>query len=276
VDQSQFVIAQSQVTDLVTALGAKANLAGGNSLTGTQTVSTGADANKGLIVKANSGTQSGNLFEAQNSSGAASTILTSGYSFLTLGNGAFGTTVGLARITAVIGTPTNIGVIVKGAASQTANLQEWQNSAGGLVGSVTAGGGMSLTGRVSFGADASARFNVSPQVATQVGAVVRGAASQTANLQEWQNSAGSVLASVTASGNLLAQAITTPSNNARISEVNSGGILQLKKATASAVPGAADFARLFIVAGTTTGTLKLVVRAGAAGAETTILDNIPQ
>lgn len=28
--------------------------------------------------------------------------------------------------------------------------------------------------------------------------------------------------------------------------------------------------------GTTAGTLKLVVRAGAAGAETTILDNIPQ
>ena len=28
--------------------------------------------------------------------------------------------------------------------------------------------------------------------------------------------------------------------------------------------------------GTNAGTLKLVVRAGAAGAETTILDNIPQ
>jgi hypothetical protein len=49
------------------------------------------------------------------------------------------------------------------------------------------------------------------------------------------------------------------------------------KKTSSAVanPGA-DIARIYLVAGTTAGTLKLVVRAGASGAETTILDNIPQ
>jgi len=80
----------------------------------------------------------------------------------------------------------------------------------------------------------------------------------------------------TFTGNIVAPAVTSTSNYARIAEANTGGILQLKKATASAVPGAADYARLFIVAGTTAGTLKLVVRAGTAGAETTILDNIPQ
>ncbi len=36
---------------------------------GPQTVQTGADANKGIIAKANSGTQTGNLFEVQNSGG---------------------------------------------------------------------------------------------------------------------------------------------------------------------------------------------------------------
>jgi len=36
-----------------------------------------------------------------------------------------------------------------------------------------------------------------------VGAIIRGVASQTADLQQWQNSAGTVLAKVTASGNLV-------------------------------------------------------------------------
>jgi hypothetical protein len=209
VDQSQFVIAQSQVTNLVTALAAKANLDGGNTFTGTQTVSTGADANKGLIVKANSGTQSGNLFEAQNSSGAASTILTSGYSFLTLGNGAFGTTVGLARITAVIGTPTNIGVIVRGAASQTANLQQWQDSSGNIMVRIESNGRLTSTGAANFnGFPAGSTFlGVQSNSASVPVSIFRGAASQTANLQEWQNSAGTVRAFVNASGDFQAPAI---------------------------------------------------------------------
>jgi hypothetical protein len=40
------------------------------------------------------------------------------------------------------------------------------------------------------------------------GILVKGAASQTANLQEWQNSSGTVLASVDASGNITAPSLT--------------------------------------------------------------------
>ena len=48
----------------------------------------------------------------------------------------------------------------------------------------------------------------------------------------------------------------------------------VRQSAASSNPGAL-LARLYFRDGTTTGTLKLVVRAGAAGAETTIFDNIP-
>ena len=54
----------------------------------------------------------------------------------------------------------------------------------------------------------AAQLAVVTTATTSVGAVIRGAASQTANLQEWQNSSGTNLAKVDASGNLTALGIT--------------------------------------------------------------------
>ena len=68
----------------------------------------------------------------------------------------------------------------------------------------------------------------------------------------------------------------TLTDYASLRENNSGGRLQLVKQTAADSNPGANNARIYFRDGTTAGTLKLVVRAGAAGAETTILDNIPQ
>jgi hypothetical protein len=107
--------------------------------------------------------------------------------------------------------------------------------------------------------------------------VARAAASQTANLQEWQDSTGATLGKVDGSGNVFANSVRTNSSYFRADETFSGASIQLKKLTSAAlVPGASDYAKLYFRDGTNTGTLKLVVRAGTAGAETTILDNIPQ
>jgi hypothetical protein len=81
-------------------------------------------------------------------------------------------------------------VVAKGIAAQTANLQEWQNSAGTVLASVNSAGGISAIRADVFGSNAGA-----------VQMRVRGASAQTANLQEWQNSSGTVLAKVDASGN---------------------------------------------------------------------------
>ncbi len=98
-------------------------------------------------------------------------------------------------------------LIVKGAVGQTANLQEWQNSAGTVVLNVMNGGQINALSTLSVGGGVTAQLNTSlyalfsqPTVATAVPIVSRGAANQTANLQEWQNSAGTVLASVHADG----------------------------------------------------------------------------
>lgn len=57
---------------------------------------------------------------------------------------------------------------------------------------------------------------------------------------------------------------------------NSGGDLRMIKQTAPAANPGTDVAKLYFRDGTNAGTLKLVVRAGTAGSETTVLDNIPQ
>lgn len=123
-----------------------------------------------------------------------------------------------------------------------------------------------------------AQLDVYSQLSTRVGAVIRGAASQTANLLEIQSSAGAVLSRFESTGNLVVPGTSgaISSGTFILGSRNSGAELTMvRQTTATANPGA-NLARLYFRDGTTAGTLKLVVRAGAAGAETTILDNIPQ
>jgi len=56
------------------------------------------------------------------------------------------------------------------------------------------------------------QLSIQPTISTNIGLVVRGFTSQTANLTEWQDSAGVVLASVTASGNISATGTVSGSN----------------------------------------------------------------
>ena len=100
------------------------------------------------------------------------------------------------------------GIIIKAAANQTASIMEFRTSAGALStwwdanGAMTAStavvstlysGGFMNTGTLGY-------FNATTFSAAVSPIVVRGAASQTANLQEWQNSAGTVLSRVSSSG----------------------------------------------------------------------------
>jgi hypothetical protein len=111
---------------------------------------------------------------------------------------------------------------------------------------------------------------------TETTAVIRANTGLTGNLQEWQNSAGTVQARVNASGIILGVSLRTAQQWVQLKEENSGGALSLTKMTSAAGNDGAGVGRIYFRDGTNAGTLKLVVRAGAAGAETTILDNIPQ
>ena len=197
-----------------------------------------------------------------------------------------------------------VPLVLKGASGQTAFLTEWQNSGGTVLASVSNVGHLRTTSlRFSANNGTIEDINgVSPYVAFTTGnirfdartstfipLVVRGAASQSANLQEWQNSAGTVLSRISSSGQIVTTQSMVSSGDVvstggavkafnglvTLGGVNSGGFTQMTKQTAATTNPGAGIGSIYFRDGTTAGTLKLVVRAGAAGAETTILDNIP-
>ena len=184
----------------------------------------------GFTIKG-AASQTANIFEWQNSSGAvvgfinsagflkSNYVYTSGLvdisdngAYLSLNsNGNNGSS--------VIATNRNASQVpfaVKGFASQTADLQQWQNSAGTVVASINSVGGFRNTVDNVFGATFTPYLSVGagyaftsgtavyilPSNTSTIGQIIRGRTSQTANLQEWQNSAGTALLNIDSTGNL--------------------------------------------------------------------------
>jgi hypothetical protein len=157
-----------------------------------------------------------------------------------------------------------IGQIIRGASNQVANLQEWQNSAGTVLSYLSNLGGF-------YGPIIRAYGTTS----TIIPMLVQGAASQSVDLQQWQNNSGSVLAKVASDGSITGGPwVNTLNSQARLGEAFSGGRLQMSRATSAISNPGTNAATLYYRDGTTTGTLRLAVRAGTAGVETTLIDNI--
>ena len=142
--------------------------------------------------------------------------------------------------TATVTTPSaaSIPLITKGALSQTASLQEWHNSAGTVLTSVdkdgylqtprlviTNGGNIidsaSTTPYFGFGSN---QIIIYARNAAYKPLVIQGAASQTADLQEWQNSAGTVLAKITSAGNITAPSATLNGSTSGTTQILSGAV----------------------------------------------------
>ena len=139
----------------------------------------------------------------------------------------------------------------------------------------TTTGSQTVAGTVSTPFQAS----ITARSAGTRGLAIRGAtttATGFANPLSIHDSAGTSLLQVTSSGNLQANGLQTINSLFIASEENGGAKIRLTRATAAATNPGANIGALYLRDGTTAGTLKLVVRAGASGAETTILDNIPQ
>ena len=124
---------------------------------------------------------------------------------------------------------TSKGIVITGSASQTANLQEWQDSSGGNQASMTSYGKLFsnylqsnygiLTGQATY--TGGYNFISNPSFATNSTTfIVKGVASQTANLQELQNNAGTILASVSSSGN---QLVGSATQAGKVYNTNSSG-----------------------------------------------------
>lgn len=138
-------LAQSQVTNLTTDLAAKAALTATQTFTGTQTLIPAATTAQALVVKALA-SQSGNLFEVQSNTGIVSAGVSSGYTIFTTGQIRAGLNSNLAQFSSVAQASTTIGAVIRGAASQSADLQSWQTSAGVMAAAVGASGIFTTTG----------------------------------------------------------------------------------------------------------------------------------
>ena len=105
-----------------------------------------------------------------------------------------------------------IPVVVRGATSQTADLQQWQNSSGTVNARIDAYGTFQNGTAGGYGA----WINVQPAQASDKGIIIRGAASQTADLQQWQNSSGTVLSKVDSSGSMFTTTATAGTNTTQV------------------------------------------------------------
>jgi hypothetical protein len=191
-----------------------------------------------------------------------------GSTSLTLGSGSVAQQFGV-----VAGATTTVGIVVRGAVSATANLQEWQNSAGTANTYITSGGKIFSTSNTvlsflyaqyvmagvgeTFVSGTTSYFKTID--ASTIGIIVRATASQTANLQEWQNSAAGVLASVNSSGTFIG------SNGFR---VPNGSPYQGVRSTGSAVVNMMSFAagtdRIDFGGGTSGGDIFVFNNSGAS------------
>lgn len=180
-----------------------------------------------LVVKGASG-QTASVFEARNSSNTLLMALgADGTLALTGGSGA---SAPFIQNTAFTGpyfqmgansilamnrtTASNVPLIVRGMASQTGNLQQWQDSAGTPVAYINSNG--DLTAGVLTAGYLQNALSANPYIEMTAGAVkiwnrtsvgnvplvVMGMAGQTGNLQQWRDSAGNVVAGVSISGTL--------------------------------------------------------------------------
>lgn len=157
--------------------------------------------------------QTSNLQEWRNSSNSVISLMsTAGYfstsSYVSVGSTTQASTVGISL---TLASSSHKGIVVRSSASQTGNLQEWQGSDASVLTSLNSDGSMSMnSGGVralgnyasSFGGTAisGSILSVLTNTASNKGLIVRGTTSQSANLQEWQDSSATVLASISSSG----------------------------------------------------------------------------
>ena len=115
----------------------------------------------------------------------------------------------------------SVQLTVKGASGQSVNILSVQSNTAELL-HVTSGGSFNHFGQLRVGGSTGlGQLSTTSAAATTIGHVIRGAASQSADLQQWQNSAGTVLAKIASDGAFLTTTVTLSAGGGLIA--GSGG-----------------------------------------------------
>ena len=228
-------IAQSQVTNLTTDLANTAKLNTANTFSvGGHVVNNAGTAVVPMLLRGASG-QSADLFEIQNSANVDLVSVNSFGSILFgLANGATSILSSNGRIGVQPNNAAIVPLTVVGASGQTSDLFQVQNNAAANLLVVTPTGTMRTAGLISSGdvVNVLGQLSVTSTAASRIGAVIRGAASQSANLQEWQSSAGSILARVDSVGDITAR-VQRSTFAARFTTTDPSIAIQVNTAAAS-------------------------------------------
>jgi hypothetical protein len=105
-------------------------------------------------------------------------------------------------------TSTVVPLTIRGVSGQTANLQRWQNSSSTNLAIIFSNGSAAFNSYLTVGTNTqSSTTGIDLRIGNAVhrGITVRAASSQTANLQEWQNSSGVAMSWITSNGALYVQ-----------------------------------------------------------------------
>lgn len=138
------------------------------------------------------------------------------------GNATIGSASDYGQLAVVNDTAGDVALAVRAAGSQSANIQEWQNSSGSALTYITSRGSLVMNTAAYAGGDTVIDINnsgstifrvnkgssngslfVMPFASSNIGIVVRGQSGQSANLQEWWNSTPTVVASISGAGNFM-------------------------------------------------------------------------
>jgi hypothetical protein len=104
----------------------------------------------------------------------------------------------------VSGAAANVAMVIRGAASQTGDLLQVQDSAGTVMASIISGGTARFVafraGQYANQVDGTHTASIVPQNVNTLALLVKGLTSQVSNIQEWHNSSGTAVATMSATG----------------------------------------------------------------------------
>lgn len=228
----------------------------------------------GLVVRTIA-SQTARLQQWQNSAGTVlAEISAGGDLFMSSATRAFfgGSSSNAYLNVSTLGNPVRQGIIVSGGTSQTGNLQEWQDSAGTVISRINPDGHLIASSRSMFGGATSIVSGMIIAAVSQEAAatpiLARGSASQTADLQQWQNSSGTVLSRINSSGFLSTPRINFTGGTSTVSalalsdgtlsfESTSGQLFSISNSLTGTIFSVNDVSGLPIIEATDLGIIKI-------------------